>query len=72
MKYGWKTRIDERRYFEEKLQARQDRIVKAAIDSYKIEAWGAQYGIGAIEGSAFSAAQQMYQKHEILGDGSNG
>ena len=26
MKHGWKTRIDERRYFEEKLAARKARI----------------------------------------------
>ena len=31
MKHGWKTRIDERRYFEEKLAARKARIAAAAM-----------------------------------------
>ena len=35
MKHGWKTRIDERRYFEEKLAARKARIAKAAIGQLK-------------------------------------
>lgn len=38
MKAGWKTRIAERQYFEAKLAARQERVMRRAADQAKLDA----------------------------------